>query len=273
VTLARRVAALEASLSPTQLVLRWLAEAHAHGSLVAYVPSILDDPPEAFPLNRLAREAATAARAGSRSRVREQTDAAVRTALQQTVFRFELVMRINITTHELLDREALVQAAIMGHMALLANEPAKRPVADPAHLERLMMSRDLTLRRVIELHAVQEARSIAETRYLDGHPALFPDGLQAWDAQVHETERLAVMADRLAELDGLGPSDLDDEEAVAIRLPEVLADLVEPAKATALEKLGEGERSIRLATDWLRARFYRVSEPGQGLVRSQSIGG
>ena len=96
-TLARRVAALEAALTPTQLVLRWLAEAHSHGSLVAYVQSILDDKPEDFPLNRLCREATAGAKTGPGRRAREQTDAAVRTALQQTVFRFELVMRINVT--------------------------------------------------------------------------------------------------------------------------------------------------------------------------------
>jgi hypothetical protein len=163
-------------------------------------------------------------------------------------------VRINITTHELLDREALVNAVLYGQFAMLANERPKRRVADPSHAQRLAISREFSLRRVIELHAAQEARTLAEARYLDGHPAVFPDALRAWDEQVHATERLAVMADRLAELDGLGPSDLDDEEAVAARMPEVLADLVEPAKATALEKLGEGERAIAIATSWLRAR-------------------
>jgi hypothetical protein len=61
------------------------------------------------------------------------------------------------------------------------------------------------------------------------------------------------MADRLAELDGV-VSDLDDEAAVAARVQEILTDLVEPAKVTALEKLGEGERAIRIATGWLRQR-------------------
>jgi hypothetical protein len=253
VATARRLEKVEAALTPTQLVLRWLAEAHAYGSLVAYVHAILDDPPEDLPLNRLCHEAGATVGAGSRSRVGETPDS-LRQALQATVFRFELVMRINVTALELLDREALVGSVIAGHLALLANEPAKGRLADPAHLERLTMSRDLSLRRVIELHAVQGARSIAEAQYLDGHQALFPDGLRAWDAQVHETERLAVMADRLAELDGLGLSDLDDEEAVAARVPSVLADLVEPSKATALEKLGEDERSLRVATVWLRSK-------------------
>lgn len=41
--LARRVAALETALSPTELVLRWLEEAHAFGDLESYVRSLLID--------------------------------------------------------------------------------------------------------------------------------------------------------------------------------------------------------------------------------------
>jgi hypothetical protein len=239
---------------PTQLVLRWLAEAHAHGSLEAYVYASLDDPPETFPLNRLAREAVAGVRSGARSRVREQTDVAIRTALQQTVFRFELVMRINVTTHERIDRDVLIHAVLCAHGALLASEAAEQGSNGAAHRDRLASTAELTVRRVIELHAAQEARTLAEARYLDGHPALFPDGLRAWAAQVHEAERLAVMTDRLGELDGAARPEFDFEEAVEARVPALLADLVEPAKATALEKLGEGERAIRIATGWLRAK-------------------
>jgi hypothetical protein len=142
---------------------------------------------------------------------------------------------------------------IAGHMALLATEPT-RERASPFHRDRLATSRDLALGRVVELHAAHEARTLAESRYLDSHPALFPEGLAAWDAQVHETERAAVMAERLAELDGVEPTDFNDNDPVAARVPVVLADLVEPAKVTALEKLGDGERAIKIATSWLRAR-------------------
>lgn len=270
-TLARRLEKVEAALSPTQLVLRWLDEAHGHGSLVAYVSSTLDEDPEQFPLNRLAREATDGVRATLRTRVREQTEAAIRTALRQTAFRFELVMRINVTAHGLLDREVLIQSAIAGHLAALSRRHPAGP-ADVAHLEDLATSRDLAIRRVVELHAAGAARSSAEARYLDGHAALFPDGLAAWDGQVFETERTAIMADRLAELDGLGASDLDDHDAVTARVPELLSDLVEPAKVTALEKLGEGERALHIATNWLRAHFERAREPDQGLPRSHSIG-
>ena len=36
---------------------------------------------------------------------------------------------------------------------------------------------------------------------------------------------------------------------------ELVADLVEPAKATALEKLGEGEQAQRIAIGWLRPKL------------------
>jgi hypothetical protein len=93
-----------------------------------------------------------------------------------------------------------------------------------------------------------------ESRYLDRHPALFPDGFRGWQEQVAATERIAVMADRLAELDGAAPPEFDLSDAVAARLPAVLDSLVEPAKVTALEKLGAGDRAIRIATGWLRTK-------------------
>src|SRR5665811_192985 len=107
-TLKRRLDAVETSLTPTQLVLRWLAEAHAFGDVEPYVASLLAQDPPVAPLDRLAREAAHGARTGMRGKRPELINAAVRSALRETVFRFELVMRINVTTHELLDKEQLL---------------------------------------------------------------------------------------------------------------------------------------------------------------------
>ncbi len=52
------------------------------------------------------------------------------------------------------------------------------------------------------------------------------------------------MAVRLAELDGVPPAVPRDPEALSQRTAELVADLVEPAKATALEKLGEGRQAL-----------------------------
>jgi hypothetical protein len=62
------------------------------------------------------------------------------------------------------------------------------------------------------------ARSLVEARYLDGHEALFPD-------------------------------------AVAIRAAVLVADLVEPARVTALERLDTCRQTLTIATGWLRAKL------------------
>jgi hypothetical protein len=104
VTAERRLDKVEAALTPTQRVLAWLDEAHTHGSLSTYIDSLLEGPPEAFPVNRLAREAAEAARAVQRGKSSELVDTAVRKALRATLIRFELVLRINVVSHEMIER-------------------------------------------------------------------------------------------------------------------------------------------------------------------------
>src|SRR5664280_262910 len=111
-TLKRRLDAVEAALTPTQLVLRWLAEAHAFGDIDAYVAAMLQESHPVAPLDRLAREAAAGARSAMKGKRPEIVGAAVRDALRETVFRYELVMRIYVMARELTDREALIDAAL-----------------------------------------------------------------------------------------------------------------------------------------------------------------
>jgi hypothetical protein len=261
-TLARRVAAVETSLSPTQLVLRWLDEAHAFGDLESFVRSQLAEPTAEGPLDRLAREAATGARANLRGKRPEIVDAAIARALRETLFRFDLVLRILVTTHELLDREGLIDAALSAHIALLASEGRAQRRRDATYLERFATRRDLHTFRVSELRAAQDARVVVEARYLDGHSALFPDAVRAWDEQLRSTETLADLACRLAELDGVPLAEPPDHpEAISARITGLVADLVEPAKTTALEKLGEGERAQGIAIGWLRSKLLEAHAP------------
>lgn len=108
--IARQVQGLEASLTPTQRVVAWLDEIHSFGDLESYTRALLDQPPEAQPIDRLAGSAARAARAALRGRPAEVVEPAVRKALRATVFRFELVLQANVKAHERLDRESLVYA-------------------------------------------------------------------------------------------------------------------------------------------------------------------
>jgi hypothetical protein len=259
VTAERRLARLESALTPTELVLRWLDEAHAFGDLESYVRGQLAEPSFEGPLDRLAREAATGARASLRGKRPEVVDAAIRSVLRETVFRFDLVMRILVTTHDLLEREGLIDAALSAHIALLTTEGRATRRRDTTYLERFARLRCLLLFRVAELRAAQDARALVEQRYLAGHTALFPDAVKAWDEQVRNTETIADIGCRLADLDGVPPAKAADPDAVSARITELVADLVEPAKTTALEKLGEGERAQSIATAWLRPKFGFVA--------------
>ena len=66
------------------------------GSLDAYTDHLLETDPAEGPLDRLCRETETNTRQSRRGRPREEVEAAIRAALEETVFRFQLVMRINV---------------------------------------------------------------------------------------------------------------------------------------------------------------------------------
>jgi hypothetical protein len=248
-TLARRVAKLEEALSPTQLVLRWMTEAHTYGDVPAYVASLLAEEPPVAPIDRLAREAIQGARVANKGKRPDVVQAAIRTALRETIFRYELVLRINVVAHDLLDREGLIDAALSAQIALVA---CGRDRDDQAS-DRLAKLRDLVLYRLGELSAAQEARTLVEGRYLDGHPALFPDVAAAWVEQVQATQLIADMAGRFGELAGAPAGVPPDHASGSGRTAELAADLVEPAKAEALDKVGEGRRAFEIASDWVRA--------------------
>jgi hypothetical protein len=262
----RRLAALEDALSPTARVVRWMAEAHAHGSAESYVAAMLAQPVPPAPLDRLAQEAIHGARASMKGRQRELVAAAVRRALRETIFRFELVLGINIAAHELLDREALIDAALSAHLGLLVCQEQATRRKSATYLERLAGHRDLAAFRLNELRASEQARAIVQEHYLDGHGALFPDVAAAWEKQVRITEEIADVAEGLAELDGVPDPEPADPEALPARTAELVADLVEPAKSSALEMVGECPRAFGIATGWLRMKLasMAVSVGSQG---------
>ncbi|MGA3029834.1 MAG: hypothetical protein ABSE58_03720 [Candidatus Limnocylindrales bacterium] len=260
-TLDRRLDKIDEALSPTQLVLRWLAEAHSYGDLVPYVNSLLAGDPPVAPLDRLAREAVHGARTAMRGKRPEMVDAAVRSALRETVFRYELVLRINVVAHELLDQEELIAALFASQLAMLLGETPDKGVGGDSHLRRLELCRRLTLLRVNELLASREARSSVEARYLGGHSTLFPDVAAAFEAQLRTSQEIAISAWRAAEIDGVDPPPPEDPDTVEVRAGELVADLVEPARSETLDKLGEGRQALDIAAGWVRNKLAYTSGP------------
>lgn len=258
-TTERRLAAVEASMTPTQLVLRWLDEAQRYDDFTTYTRSLLDAGPDAFPMDRLAREAKECARTQSRSKPREDAEQAVRRAIIETIFRVQLVLQINVVSQAFLDREGLVQAALSAHLGLVVDRPADR--AEVKHLLGVAQIRDLLLGRVAELHAHDTARTSVEARYLDGVPADFPAARRAWAEQRSRSETMAVVALRIAELDGAEPAPADDPVALEARAEQLSADLVEPARSKAFDELGDGRRAMTVAVRWLRPKLGAAEGP------------
>jgi hypothetical protein len=46
-----------------------------------------------------------------------------------------------------------------------------------------------------------------------------------------------------------------EPEALSARTTELVADLVEPAKAEVLQMLGEGQRALDIANAWVRTKL------------------
>jgi hypothetical protein len=136
--------------------------------------------------------------------------------------------------------------------ALASGDPS---VAGESHQSRLELCRRVALVRVDELIASQEARTRVEARYLDGHAALFPEVASAFEKQVRTSQEIAASAVRAAQLDGVEPALPEEPDAVRVRVGELVADLVEPAKAETLEKLGEGRQALDIAARWVRAKL------------------
>jgi hypothetical protein len=269
VTTEQRLEALEAALSPTERIVRWLGEAHASGGLEAYVRSLVDDPTALPPVDQLARAAAEGAKRSLRGQPRDEIANAVDTAIRETVFRFQLVVRINTVTHDFFDRQLLFDGLFSARLALLSSEGRERRHRDPAYLERFAELRGLILGRLAELEAHEQARRSAEERYLAGHPALFPDDTTAWDEQRTTSEHIGELAVALAEKDGLPIPERPEPGALAPRVAQLLADLVEPARVAALEQLGDGWRAPGIATRWVRGKLA-VEPAASGAIALES---
>ena len=209
--------------------------------------------PDNLPLDRLARAATDAARTRRRGKPPAEVDRAIRRAVGETLFRVQLTLQINSVSQEFLDGEGLLQTALTAHLGLAADEATVR--RGPDRLDRLVQYRDLLFGRVTPLHAFEAARTAVEARYLDRMAADFPAARRAWAEQRTRSETMAVIALRMAELDGADPPRPDDPGAFEARVAALRSDLVEPARSKTYDELGDGRRALTIATRWLAPKL------------------
>jgi hypothetical protein len=256
VTAERRLARVETSLSPTELAPRWLNEAHAHDSFVAYSRAIYALCPGALPLDRLVREAREATEAASLRGPREKREETIRATIRQAVFLFHLIMQTIVLAEAALDREALMCTALSAHLGLvMAYDGKAGHSVFRSRAEGLTVLRGGAVARASELRALETARARVEARYLGGHPALFPATARSWIGQRERTQTLAEITIQLAELEGLAPLSAEDPDVFEARIQELMADHVEPARVKALDDMGEGRRAVSIAMAWLEPKL------------------
>lgn len=115
---------------------------------------------------------------------------------------------------------------------------------------------------LIGMYAAEEARLLLESRYLDGHRALFPDATAAWGRLRESAERLTGPGDALRPLmmgttrsHGSVP-DLDLEalrSGARAQALAVAARLVDEARAATLDVMGDVEGASSIAARRLTA--------------------
>ncbi len=244
-TVARRLAAVEADLGPTELVNRWLAEAHAYDSFEGFLDATILAGPTEPPLDRLIREISQATR--SRRPARTDVDAAVRAAIRSTVFRFFLALRIIELTESVLEREALVHGYLSAHALLALESERWRATSDlgPGGL------REVIVGRVGELTALRDARVEVERRYLAGRSPLFAATVRSWDERFEQAEALARQSVRMAEFLDAPPMDGDAPLVPDERRERCVLHLTEPARAKTLDLMGDGRGALDRLRGWL----------------------
>jgi hypothetical protein len=94
-TSVKRLEKVEAGLSPREVFLVWMQEAHQHGSLGRFVDSLKDAPDEAYPLWRLPDQVERAVRAALKGGKEAEVRPTVRRAVTEVVFYLKLHSELN----------------------------------------------------------------------------------------------------------------------------------------------------------------------------------
>ena len=235
-TLARRIARVEAALTPEQAVLRWLAEAHAFPTLAHYVRSLIGGPESAWPLVAIPRQLEASVRAEHRRDTVAVLVDSMRTARREALARVEFVLRANLAAEEI-----LATAALRVGLLEQIRAGAKKSAVHQGVLASIA---------ALDLEAA--ARHEVERRILAGEDVLFPALAAEW---VRLRERLVGL--------------VDGRKAPAVPLAAVRAratDLAKLGDSATYALLGEQEKALvypseRLRTGSSRSGNGRVTTP------------
>jgi hypothetical protein len=185
-TSQRRLDHLEASLSPREAVLRWMAEAHQYPTVAAYMDSLQDAPITKYPMMRLPDQVAQAVRTARKGEKAEVITRAERTAVQEVAFLFYLQLQVN--TRLWADWRAMCLhlayvASALGH--LCADD-------DPTEADSTKV-RQHALDTVREFFQWDIAIRKLAARYYGGASPLFPAQAEQLAAALQHAEQVVMI--------------------------------------------------------------------------------
>jgi len=264
-TAARRVAALESSLQPLDVVLRVLAEAQAYAGIDAYARAVAEEPVESAPMSRIGADTEASVRAAMKGKPREEVEAAVRRAVGDALFRFILFLRINTAALDIAEREGLRAAVCFYWMGCLLGGPRERDLepgewaahqAEQSAAWRLW--RGVVASLVVVTLVEEDAREQLEARFLGGRPALLTESQADWDRFVELVDRLWSMSETLVPLntDEDEPVDGASRDALDERVTERVQRLADDARMSTFERIGDMPRAVAILE-------RRLSMPGR----------
>jgi hypothetical protein len=254
-TAARRVAALESSLQPLDVVLRILVEAQEYASIDAYARAVAEVPIESAPMSRIGAETEASVRATMKGKPREEIDQAVRRAVGDAIFRYILFLRINTAALEIAEREGLRAATCFYWMGCLLGgpreaelEPADWKEHQKEQVECWRSWRGVVASILLLSLEEEEAREQLEARYLGGRPALLAETKSDWDRFAEQIDRLWSISEKVV------PLSQDEEKRVSKldlasldeRVAERVRRLADDARVSTFERLGETPRAAAI---------------------------
>lgn len=264
---------LEENLSPKELVIRWMAEAHAHGDLLSYGTWLLTQPDDVYPLIRLPaliyRHSPV-----SRTRVCEERDrAALRASYRDLLFHFHLHSQINERIlHELPELRVwcLYLHERLAHITdeVGRSKPAQGPRTGRSRRPTPELAKWRALRADLELRVSQflDAADLLSRRYFTGADLLYPDIRRDLGDLLEFALTLRSLCDltlgslterrraieRAEHLDERGMREQDADAVVARDAHALAKELVVMARAEALTTLGEHRQGVDAVEAWMR---------------------
>jgi hypothetical protein len=272
VTAKQRVAAVEASLGPLDVVLKVLAEAQEYASLEAYARGNAEVRVESAPMTRIGNQTEASVRSAMKGKPRHEVDRAVRREVGDAIFRYILFLRINTDALEITEQEGLRASACFFWMGCLLGGPREADL-EPAEWVEHQKDQASAWRSwlgvvasILALSLIEEdAREELEARYLGGRPALLAETQAEWDRVAEQVDRLWSIAEKVVPLSEDEHANVDSasSDIYDLRVAERARHIADDARISKLDRLGE---NLRAAIIERRIRDFGTRTPDTGAL-------